>query len=341
MRKVALLLVESALLLVALELGIRAVRPELDVPHLRVHAAGYYTWYPGSRFTYRNLPKVEPRSAAVRINAAGMRGADVVTPKPADERRVLVIGDSYTAGVQLPEDQIFTTLLQTDLNAARPGITHHVLNAGVNGAGTGHELLYFEHEGAALAPDVVVLQYTWNDLGDTRAQAAFRLTDDGVELRDDLRRPASWREPVLAVRDAIANRSLVAYLFYRALTGGVPRAGAAETRPSGADPDVTLVVRLIATLVAASNARGAPVIVLTLPGPIYVAGGDAAYDQVVAGVRALVATGPNQLIVADPLLRAALARGEAPYLANDGHLSAAGHRVVADALAPAILRYEE
>ncbi len=341
MKNAALLLVVTVVLLVALELGIRAVRPDLDVPHLRVHAAGYYTWYPNARFTYRNLPHVEPPSAPVRVNAAGLRGDDVPATKAPGERRVLVLGDSYTAAVQLPEDEIYTTLLEQRLNAAATGARYRVANAGVNGAGTGHEVLYYEHEGAALAPDVVVLQYAWNDVADTRAHDAFRLTDGGVELRPELQHPAFWRDPLLALRDAIGNRSLAAYLLYRALARSGPRAAAAaQTTASGDDAGVTLVVRLVARLLHDANASRVPVIILTIPIPIGLAGGDAEYAQVVAAFARLVADGTNQLVVADGVLRDLAVRGEAPYLPYDGHLAAAGHRAVAAALAPAVLRYD-
>ena len=37
-------------------------------------------------------------------------------------------------------------------------------------------LLYFQHAGAALAPDVVVMQFAWNDVQDTQTHGGFRLT---------------------------------------------------------------------------------------------------------------------------------------------------------------------
>lgn len=346
LRTVALVLVEAALVLGLLEIAIRAtVAPQIDVPHMRVHAEGFYTWYPGARFTYHNLPHVEPPSAAVRVNAHGLRGAEITSPKALGEHRVLVVGDSYTAAVQLPEDRIYTTLLENELRAARPASDYRVINAGVNGAGTAHELLYFLHEGAALAPDVVVLQYAFNDLDDTRLHGGFRLTETGIELRENLRRPAVWRAPLLAARDALCNRSLVFYLFYRALTGAHPQPAAAAEPPrlesaTAVDHDVLLVTRLVAQLLEAANGIGARVILLTIPSPLYVAGGDAAYDRVIAAFSALVAGGPNQLIVADPFLAAANLRGEQPFLANDGHLDDTGHRLVAQALAAAVLRDE-
>ncbi len=366
MKKLALVAVEFALLFALLEVALRlTVAPQIDVPHLRVDPHGFYTWYPGARFTYHNLPHVEPPAATVRINSHGLRGAELPAERPAGERRVLVVGDSYTAAVQLPEEEIFTTLLETELNAARPRMRYRVLNAGVNGAGTAHELLYFQNAGAALASDVVVLQFSWNDVQDTQAHDGFRLTTSGVDLRDDLRHPPPWRGPLLALRDALGNRSLVFYLCYRAVAQllGAGTARAAESVPpaatapsasepppaaarsgagrgaiAAADPAVTLVARLAAEFVRAANAAGAPVVLLTIPEPLYVRGGDPVYAQVVEAFRAIVAGTRNQLVVADPLLVAAESRGEATFLANDGHLSPAGHRVVADALAAAVLR---
>ncbi|HEY2387816.1 MAG TPA: GDSL-type esterase/lipase family protein [Candidatus Binatia bacterium] len=348
-RRLLLLLAEWLVLLVLLEAAVRAVvAPQVDVPHLRVHAEGFYTWYPGSRFTYHNLPGVVPASAPVRIDAFGLRGDEVPMPKPPGERRVLVVGDSYTAAVQLPEERIFTTLLQRALEQARPGATYRVLNAGVNGAGTAEELLYFEHEGATLTPDVVVLQYAFNDVDDTRRHGGFRLTADGVALRDDLRQPPAWRAPLLALRDALGNHSLAFYLLYRMLTGSHPPAAAAAEAPHAAPSpaelapdvrhDVDLVVRLAGQLVRDANAIGAPVVLMTIPSPLYIQGGDPVYERVVAGFGALVAGTRNQLLVTDSILLAAHQRGESAILAGDGHLGEDGHRLVAEALSAAVLR---
>ncbi len=60
----------------------------------------------------------------LRVNQLGMRG-----PEPADppaERRWLVLGDSFTQALQVPEEQLFLTLL-----ARRVGAELH--NGGVAG----------------------------------------------------------------------------------------------------------------------------------------------------------------------------------------------------------------
>jgi lysophospholipase L1-like esterase len=345
-RTLALLTVETAVLLLLLEIGTRLVAPpQVDVPHQRVFAQGFYTWYPGARFTYHNLPDVDPPAVPIRINEHGLRGSSFPTAKPPGERRVLVLGDSYTAAVQLPEEAIFTTLLARRLNEdAPPDVRYRVLNAGFNGASTAHELLYFLARGRALAPDVVVLQLCFNDVEDNVARGGFRVIDGRLDLDESLRRPPRWRGPLLALRDAIGNRSLAFYLLYKA--AGDAFAGLASARAQAAagaaeaedlEPGVELTRLLAARLVAAANAAGAPVVVLTIPEPIYLAGADRAYDQVIGGLRDAVAGTRNRLIVADPLLLAAERAGRRTYLAADGHLSRDGHELIATALASAIL----
>ncbi|HZP47079.1 MAG TPA: arylesterase [Vicinamibacterales bacterium] len=56
----------------------------------------------------------------------------VEAPRPRDARpKIVVLGDSLTAGLGLPVSQAYPTLLQQKLDAA--GLTYEVVNAGVSG----------------------------------------------------------------------------------------------------------------------------------------------------------------------------------------------------------------
>ena len=63
-------------------------------------------------------------------NSLGIRGG-AIGPKKADTRRVLAVGDSFTLGLQVRDDETFSALLSEAL-----GPTIEVLNAGVPGYGT-------------------------------------------------------------------------------------------------------------------------------------------------------------------------------------------------------------
>jgi len=70
--------------------------------------------------------------ALVRFNGFGLRGPEP-EPLPADGRRVLVIGDSFTLGMQVEEADTFAARMQDRLSEARPT---QVWNAGVDDYGT-------------------------------------------------------------------------------------------------------------------------------------------------------------------------------------------------------------
>jgi hypothetical protein len=71
----------------------------------------------------------------LRTNTRGFVGPDVPSVKAPGEFRIVILGDSYTAGGQVPYDQNYTALLQ-DLLVADGFSDIRVINAGVGGCGT-------------------------------------------------------------------------------------------------------------------------------------------------------------------------------------------------------------
>jgi hypothetical protein len=96
-----------------------------------------------------------------QTNSIGVRGPKV-HEKLANEQRVLTIGDSFTLGMQVSDDQTFSALLSESLG---PQVT--VLNAGVPGYGTEQATILMRRLAPIAEPDVVILTiYTGNDLRD-------------------------------------------------------------------------------------------------------------------------------------------------------------------------------
>lgn len=95
-----------------------------------------------------------------RTNQFGFRGPDVAVPKPADVRRIAVVGDSYTASMALPEDLTFCHHLQRLVNAC-PGSSSkwEVLNFGIPGSGTGQELALFRNLIRKLDVDILLVAF--------------------------------------------------------------------------------------------------------------------------------------------------------------------------------------
>src|SRR5262249_23164563 len=119
-------------------------------------------------------PKANYRSDHFSLNSHGLRGVREYSYKKAPgERRIVVIGDSYTFGSfdtafmpPIPDDAVYTALLEQAL----PGVS--VVNLGVDGYGTDQQLLYLSEEGFKYSPDVVIASIFVDDLN--RATLSFR-----------------------------------------------------------------------------------------------------------------------------------------------------------------------
>lgn len=119
-----------------------------------------------------------------RINAKGLRAdRDFPYEKPAGTRRIVCIGDSFTAGYEVDVEDCFTRVLEREL-AAR-GHAVEVLNAGVSGFGTAEECLYLERELIRYAPDVVVASFYGNDLMDNVRSDLFALEGGALKTRHE------------------------------------------------------------------------------------------------------------------------------------------------------------
>jgi lysophospholipase L1-like esterase len=208
--------------LLLLEAALRMVGPVLPgnystgtflTPHAvygRFHVPGFDGWVKTREFTSR-----------VTINQQGLRGPERAYAKPAGARRIMVLGDSFTEAVQVPERESAVSRLEAALNARGTG-RYEVLNAGVGGWGTGQQLVYLREEGYRYQPDlVVVLLYLGNDIFDNSYvlqgrpknphEPYFTFRDDGtfepMEFRT--RKP----EDVNPVVGALRERSLLWNVF--------------------------------------------------------------------------------------------------------------------------------
>jgi hypothetical protein len=100
-------------------------------------------------------------------DSRGFRGKERASPKPADTRRVLFVGDSVVLGWGVDEAETFVALVQDDL-CARAGERWEAVNAGHLLHDTTQELAAFEEQGVNYEPDLVLLVYVDNDVVLTR-----------------------------------------------------------------------------------------------------------------------------------------------------------------------------
>jgi lysophospholipase L1-like esterase len=128
---------------------------------------------PGARWTTR------VGGHPVVANAQGFRDRDFA-PKPPGVFRILVLGDSVTFGHGQPLDSIFTRRLESRLADRSPRI--EVLNAGIPGWSTHQQRRFYESDGAALDPDLVLVAFVLNDVTEIqRGRIELRL-ETGMAL---------------------------------------------------------------------------------------------------------------------------------------------------------------
>ena len=90
-------------------------------------------------------------SSWVQLNSRGLRAPETAYKVRPQERRILVLGDSFTWGFGVNANERFTETLQSELNNTS------VLNAGCSGYGTDQELLFYRSEGRKYTANTVVV----------------------------------------------------------------------------------------------------------------------------------------------------------------------------------------
>lgn len=92
----------------------------------------------------------------VRINQKGLRDREHSYKRTNNEKRILVLGDSFAWGFGVEEENRFSELLETSLGV-------EVINAAVSGYSTDQELLWYREDGIKYETDLVVLVFCGND----------------------------------------------------------------------------------------------------------------------------------------------------------------------------------
>ncbi|HEY3175141.1 MAG TPA: SGNH/GDSL hydrolase family protein [Candidatus Polarisedimenticolia bacterium] len=124
---------------------------------------------PGQDLVDRILPELPYH---IHINSLGFRGREFPLRKEPGTLRVLCLGDSYTFGHHVADEEAFPAVLDRLLNeaTAKAGRRVEVINAGANGFTIVDELSYLNEKGLALEPDIVVLAFSQNDISDLKRE---------------------------------------------------------------------------------------------------------------------------------------------------------------------------
>jgi hypothetical protein len=167
-------LILTAFLPVAFLIGVVAAFDKSLFPNIHTMTElreGSWPIYPASSSDY--LPFTTPRATTVEgpnfgkieFNELGYRGPDPRTiGKPPHYRRILLLGDSFTLGWGLAEEDTFASRIRKAYAGSAPAV--EVINAGYHdGYSPDAYYAYLLREGLALAPDLIVeIIFTGNDI---------------------------------------------------------------------------------------------------------------------------------------------------------------------------------
>jgi len=216
---VALALAEGALRLAGLP---REHRPHARDPQfVSVKGADFgYTNVPNAaiRFSYDSDPRgyFGPSNEIVQhTNSQGFRGAPFSIQKPAGTLRLIFLGDSFTFGEGVKDQDTYVARLEQELAARSlfPGKKVEALNLGVGGFNTAQEAALLRQFGIVLAPDRVFVAYCLNDAEDLlysqAADGTWSRRRRGGEVPEDVGTP----EPPPAIRPL--NLTRLAWLAWQ------------------------------------------------------------------------------------------------------------------------------
>ena len=369
--RLALALLGLLLALGMAEAALRILGPRLPALGSLTSIATFQTYHPVYGFFHRpgaagwiHTPEF---TSYVEINSRGLREREIELTKPPGTQRILVLGDSFVEGAQVPQAHTLSRQLEEELGAGSGGPVQ-AINAGNAGFGTTQELLFLEHDGRAYGPDLVVLVYfVDNDLSDNGyAVARARRLDTtrrpffvpdgrgGLELRPPASPPA---DPLADVRSALRRLMLFNLAENVALrqeardqersAGGKDR-GAYADNPEPAWREAWTVTEdvLVRTRDTARD-MGAELVVVIAPSYFQV--DDDAWrrhiDEDGQDRRRLAVDAPNRRLraIADrhglrlldllPSVRPAVQAGARLYFPDDGHWTSEGHAFAARQLA--------
>jgi hypothetical protein len=312
---------------------------------------------PDGQIGYRLRPNARTRfvtsefDAHIAINAEGVRDDRDIGPKPSNERRVVVLGDSLVLSVQVDRQQTFCSLLEARLNRHSGPFTYRVINAGVQGYGPVEELLFFRQIARRFQPDLVIETiFVGNDAEEAVASAPRLHRAGGAAA-------ATTSESFVTRLRRIVRRSMVLQVLRlrivsvtdRLPTWTAPPEPPLQSYAAKPAPRIADGLRISRDCVEgiandASNA-GARTMVMLVPARFQIddadygrlkaavaqAGGELVRDAASERFNEALAQLPLPRLDVLPPLRAASAAGDV-FFQQTVHLTPRGHEIVAEAM---------
>lgn len=151
--------------LFSFELALRIAIPEPEnLAKLKSSSLFLYENKPNARFPY--ISNADNYNVDVSMNSSGFRGSEFKKEKDEGVFRIAVLGDSFEEALQVELSQTWQKVMARKLSEELKKPVE-VYNFGVSGYGTDQEWLALKEKVWQFKPDMVILAFTTNDIGDT------------------------------------------------------------------------------------------------------------------------------------------------------------------------------
>lgn len=127
----------------------------------------YYAGMPNHQYRHQTFEF----DVSYTQNEFGFRSRNISFEKPKNIYRIVILGDSYTYGLGVRDDEVYSLLLETELNAYAKshGLERkfEVVNLGISNRAIGDYLNYFQTVGVKYQPDMTLVAFfEGNDVTD-------------------------------------------------------------------------------------------------------------------------------------------------------------------------------
>jgi hypothetical protein len=298
-------------------------------------------------------------AADIRVNSLGFRGKEISLTKSPGVQRVLFLGDSFTFGHGLSDNQTLPYFVGQELERTHPG-KFEVVNGGVYGYSTARELNLFVKYGLAIKPDIVVTLLMIHNMADN--PKIYTLATDGSLVKkqvssqyNDSRRATRFIPEANWLREHSHLFKFVGMRVLPVLRSGLAQNPNGDSNPTEAKKIIDelspefyrmkggrfeITTAILARLAKTATEHGARSILLTLGGKNEFENGKLIlarmlpHEQLIGAAPGL---GFSDAIALPPLL-AEYKDKENLFFPEDKHWTAAATEFVAQAVADVIVR---
>jgi hypothetical protein len=263
-------------------------------------------------------------SVSVSNNRDGHRDLEYPVERIQGKNRMLVLGDSMAWGFGVELEERFSEILESKYS------DWEVINASVSGYGTDQELLYYKYRGAKYQPDVVLVLFHPNDVGNVNTSDNYWHNKPKFELVNGALQLTNQPVPKPSVKQHL-DRFIFGHTYflsrlYSLLKNTFKRLLGGDE--GGNDTNVehphALIEAIFLELQKITIENGSRLVVVSCPGAEVPGGAEAIQD--LSGVFSAAGI---------PFLSLDLAfegKEMATRFENDPHWNADGHRLAAEAI---------